>query len=59
MAFSSELGGESAASAYVCVCERGLALSAYEGWAVFSFAYGDVYSPCNLQIVSSSPVRCR
>ena len=38
MALNFELGGESATSKYVCVCERGLAFGAYEGWAVFSFA---------------------
>ena len=35
MAFHSELGGESAASKCVCVCERGFALYAYEGRAEF------------------------
>jgi len=48
VAFNSELGGESAASKDVCVCKRGLALRAYEGLAVFSFASVDVYSPCHL-----------
>ena len=42
MAFNPELGGESAASKDVCVCERGEALSAYEGWAVLYFTYVDV-----------------
>ena len=41
MAFSSDLGGESEASNYVCVCERGLTLGAYEGWTAFSFASVD------------------
>ena len=36
MVFSSELGGESTASKYVCVCEWGLSLGAYDGWVVFS-----------------------
>ena len=49
MAFSTELGGESAISQYVCVCERGMALGAYEGLDVFSFESMDVYSPCHLQ----------
>ena len=49
MTFSLELGGESAASNYVCVCERGWALGAYEGWVVFLFTSVDVYSPCHLQ----------
>jgi len=40
--FSSELGGDSAAFKYVCVCERRSALGAYEGWVVFSFTYVDV-----------------
>ncbi len=52
MAFSSKLGGEFEASKYVCVCERGLALGAYEGWDVFSFASVDVYSPCMPPLVS-------
>ena len=45
MAFNSERGGESADSKYVCICERGSVLGAYEGWAVFSFTFVDVYSP--------------
>ena len=49
MAFNSELGGESATSKDVCVCERGLAFCAYEGWAMFPFAFVDVYSPCDFQ----------
>ncbi len=48
MAFNSEFGGESAASKDVCVCEKGIAFSAYEGWALFSFASVDVYSPRHL-----------
>ena len=48
MAFNSKLGGESAISKDVCVCERGLALSVYEGWVVFPFASVDMYSPCHL-----------
>ena len=48
MEFGSELDGGSATSKDVCVCERGLTLSAYEGWDVFSFASVDVYSPCHL-----------
>ena len=55
MAFGFELGGKSTASEYVRVCEWGLALGAYESWAVFSFTYVDVYSPCHLQRVSPSP----
>ncbi len=35
MAFNYEFGGESATSKDVCVCEREIAFSAYEGWAVF------------------------
>ena len=57
VAFGSKLSGESAASKDVCVCERGLALNAYEGLAMFSFASMDVYSPCHLQRDSSSPER--
>ena len=56
MTFSSELGGESAASKYVYICERGLALGTYEGWTVFLFTSVDVYSLCHLHRVSSSPV---
>ena len=48
MAFDSELGGEFATSRDVCVCKRGLALGAYEGWAVFPFVFVDVYAPCHL-----------
>ena len=48
MAFDSDLGGESAASKDVCVCERGLALSVHESWAIFSFVSVDVYSPRHL-----------
>ena len=60
VAFDFELGGESAAAEDVCVSERGLAFGAYEGQAVFSFASMDMYSPCHVQRVSSSPVgRCR
>ncbi len=44
--FSPELGGESAASKYVGVCERGLS---YERRVVFSFTSVDVYSLCHLQ----------
>ncbi len=58
VAFSSELGGESPASDYMRVCERGFALGAYERWAVFSFTYVDVYSPCYLQRVPSSLEGC-
>ena len=58
MAFGSELGGESTASEYVRGCEWGLALGAYESWAVFSFPYVDVYSPYHLQRVSPSPEGC-
>ena len=49
MAFNSELGSESATSKDVCACKRGLALSAYEGWAMFPFASMDVFSPCDFQ----------
>ncbi len=35
MAFNFEFGGESTTTKYVCVCEWGVAFSAYEGWAVF------------------------
>ena len=48
MAFNSEIGGESAASKYVRVCEWGFALGAYEGWAVFPFTCVDLYSPRHL-----------
>ena len=49
MAFGSKLGGESAAIKDMFTCKRRLALSACEGWAVFSFASADVYSPSHLQ----------
>ena len=39
MAFNSELGGESAASKDVCLCERGITLSAYEEGVVFFFLH--------------------
>ena len=58
MTFSLELGSEFAGSKYVCVCERGLALGAYEEWAVFSFTSVNVYSPRHLQRVSPSPEGC-
>jgi hypothetical protein len=48
VAFDSELGGESATAQDVCVCEWGLAFGAYEGRALLSFAYVDMYSPCHL-----------
>jgi len=38
MVFNSELGGKPAASKYVCACEQGLALGAYEVWTAFSIA---------------------
>ncbi len=49
MAFNYKFGDESAPSKDVCVRERGIALRADEGWAVFSFASMDVYSPRHLQ----------
>ena len=57
-AFSSEIGGESIASKYVCVCEWGLALGAYEGWAVLSFTFVNMYSQRHLQRVSLGPEGC-
>ena len=42
MAFNSELGGEFATSKDVRVCERGLALSVYEGGAVLFYICGCV-----------------
>ena len=42
--------------ANVRVCEWGLALCVYEGWAVFSFASEAMYSPRQLQRVPPSPV---
>ena len=48
MAFGLEFGSVFAASQDVCVCKRGLVLSAYEGWGVFYFASVDVYSPSHL-----------
>ncbi len=56
MAFGSKFGGVSASSRYVRVGEWGLAFCAYEGWAMFSLAFVDVDTPCNLQGVSSGPV---
>ena len=49
MAFSSVLGGESAASKYVRACERGLAHNENEGRAVFSFTSVDINFPRHLQ----------
>ena len=58
VAFDSELSGEYAAAYYVRVCEWGLTLGAYEGWAVFSFASVDMYPPRHLKRVPPSPVGC-
>ena len=58
--FDPQLSGVSAAAQDVCVCEWGLSFGAYEGRFVLSFAFVDMYSPCHLQRVQSSPVgRCR
>ena len=48
MAFDAELSGKPATSKYVCACERGLSLAAYEGWAVSSLASMYMYSPSYL-----------
>ena len=42
MAFNSEPSGVFAVSKDVCVCKRGLAFCAYEGWDVFPFASVDM-----------------
>jgi len=58
MAFHSEFSSVSTPSQYVCVCKWGLTLCAYEGCALFPFAFVDVYAPCDFHGVSSSPERC-
>jgi hypothetical protein len=45
VAFDPQLSGESAAAQDECVCEWGLTFGAYEGRAVLSFAYVDMYFP--------------
>jgi hypothetical protein len=49
MAFNFELSSVFATSKDVCVCKRGLAFYAYEGWAMFHFVSVDVYAPCDVQ----------
>jgi hypothetical protein len=58
MAFNSEFSSVSTTSRYGCVCKWELVFCGDEGWAMFPFAYVDVYALCDFHGVCSGSERC-